>query len=906
MMKVGYKKTINVFYFVSLIMLSACGGGSTTSSTSPPPPSNLLPSANAGDNQSVNEGELVSLAGSGTDSDGSISSYSWVQTSGINLTITNANTATSSFQAPAISQVTTLVFQLTVTDNEGATGTDSISVTVNPTGANNVPIANAGDNQTVAQNISVNLAGSGIDNDGSITSYSWSQTSGNSVVISNSNSATASFTSPTSNIDITLVFELSVTDNEGAIGKDTVSVIVTTNTPPVADAGTNQFVKAGNIGYLPGKGTDSDGVVSTFKWVQTSGPSVNIFNSNAAVTTFRAPETSVNTDLVFELTVTDNNSAIATDSIAITVEPLDFSKNEIPRVASRNVGVAPLSVFFTAGFSNSSVSNREFHDLEYSWDFGDALSGNWETSSRSKNSEKGPVSSHVFEMPGTYTVNLSIRNETGVIDTDIFTILVLDPNEVFSAERTTCISDVNNNNFEGCPTGANQVVSDNISIMSNYVESGRRILLHRGSVWTQNGTIPFSSRVTTIQIGAFGDCQTPTTQGICSNAPYINVTGTSALFNIERTRDLRITDISLTGSSTTAGVTTGVTDIQQLLILKLKTSGFSTAIGWSHWRTSDTDRIAENSITSCNLSDFNDYGVFIGSERLSLLGNIIYNSAVTHVSRVWNSYQGVIGHNILSGSSLTNSNGRHALKFHGPKEITEVGTYNETGGLGLHFQSKFTMISNNIFGGSGPWPVSVGPQDTGSDERLSDIIIEKNKMLAGYGVQNSTPVQIGLMFEGRYITTRNNILDGTGGATSYTGISVARRGVEPTPLGNRIYNNTIYNNDVVRNGATGIRVDGSAVDTFIRNNLVSFPNVTVGLQSLVSDNSGSSVFDYNLLENSSDFVDPNNNVPTLRNFSLLSTSPAINQGIIVPVFDDFLGLDRTQDIYSLGAYHYSP
>ncbi|MEP6711004.1 MAG: hypothetical protein ABJA37_01245, partial [Ferruginibacter sp.] len=81
--------------------------------------SNQAPSANAGNNISITlPVNTTTLNGSGTDADGTISSYAWVKISGPAAgTLTNANTAT----ATAGSLVQGVYsYQLTVTDNGGA------------------------------------------------------------------------------------------------------------------------------------------------------------------------------------------------------------------------------------------------------------------------------------------------------------------------------------------------------------------------------------------------------------------------------------------------------------------------------------------------------------------------------------------------------------------------------------------------------------------------------------------------------------------------------------------------------------------------------------------------------------------------------------------------------------------
>jgi hypothetical protein len=97
-----------------------------------PPPQ--PPVANAGPDQTVNEGEKVTLDGTGsTDPDDVIVSYLWEQLDGPEVTLTGANTFLASFTAPNVGpSVKVLTFQLTVTDSGGLQGTDTCKVSVEP------------------------------------------------------------------------------------------------------------------------------------------------------------------------------------------------------------------------------------------------------------------------------------------------------------------------------------------------------------------------------------------------------------------------------------------------------------------------------------------------------------------------------------------------------------------------------------------------------------------------------------------------------------------------------------------------------------------------------------------------------------------------------------------------------
>ena len=118
--------------FGMLIGCGGSGGGDGDNSPPPPPVANVAPIANAGLDQTVDEQVSVTLLGTGSDSDGAIASYSWVQTAGDGITLNNAASATASFTAPVTNRSLLFTFELTVTDDDGAIAKDSLVVTVVP------------------------------------------------------------------------------------------------------------------------------------------------------------------------------------------------------------------------------------------------------------------------------------------------------------------------------------------------------------------------------------------------------------------------------------------------------------------------------------------------------------------------------------------------------------------------------------------------------------------------------------------------------------------------------------------------------------------------------------------------------------------------------------------------------
>ena len=298
------------------------------------------PTANAGTDQTVNDGDLVTLSGSGTDPEDEALSYSWSQTGGSpTVTLTGATTATPSFTAPNLTSDVTLTFTLTVTAG-GASDTDTVNVTVRAD--NDDPTANAGTDQTVNDGDLVTLSGSGTDPEDEALSYSWSQTGGSpTVTLTGATTATPSFTAPNLTSDVTLTFTLTVTAG-GASDTDTVNVTVRAdNDDPTANAGTDQTVNDGDLVTLSGSGTDPEDEALSYSWSQTGGsPTVTLTGATTATPSFTAPNLTSDVTLTFTLTVTAGGAS-DTDTVNVTVlaeRPADDTDLPPPVFLSANAG----------------------------------------------------------------------------------------------------------------------------------------------------------------------------------------------------------------------------------------------------------------------------------------------------------------------------------------------------------------------------------------------------------------------------------------------------------------------------------------------------------------------------------------------------------------------------------------
>jgi predicted esterase len=413
---------LNVFEW----MLTQSRNGSST----PPPTGNIAPVSNAGADQTVSISS-ANLIGSGTDQDGSISSFNWTQVSGP----TTASMSNAWGASNTVSNLVagTYVFRLKVTDNAGATATDDVNIIVSGGsggGGGTAPVAVAGSNQTVTLPTNTAfLAGSGsyVPNGGTITGYSWSEVTGPSQATLTSLSS--SNVQASNMVAGTYTYRLTVSCAGGSSTSD-VNVLVTgTATPPppspsggsapVAVAGPDQTLYSPTTtAFLAGSGSyaPNGGTISSYAWSQVSGPNQatvsTISNTNVQVSNM------IGGTYTFRLTVTGPGGS-STSDMHITVNggstPPPPTGNKSPiAVAGNNQTITSSSLQLSSWGSNDpdgSIVSYNWQKISGPSSF-TILNGQYAT----------PTISNLVS--GTYVIQLTVTDNQGATGTAQVTITV--------------------------------------------------------------------------------------------------------------------------------------------------------------------------------------------------------------------------------------------------------------------------------------------------------------------------------------------------------------------------------------------------------------------------------------------------------------------------------------------------
>ena len=290
--------------------------GSSTATISVETPNGAPTARITGGNRTIPDsdrvaGENVHLDGStSSDPDGTIASYRW-----FNQQQLIGSDATIDVRLPDGDNV----IRLEVTDDDGATGSSTATITVEVPPANGAPTARiTGGNRTIPDSDrvageNVHLDGSASsDPDGTIASYRWF----NQQQLIGSE-ATIDVRLPDGDNAIRLV----VTDNDGATGSSTATISVAkppANVAPIATiTGGNRTIPdsdrvAGENVHLDGStSSDPDGTIASYRWFNQqqligSGPTIDV----------RLPDG----DTVIRLEVTDDGGATGSSTATISVE----------------------------------------------------------------------------------------------------------------------------------------------------------------------------------------------------------------------------------------------------------------------------------------------------------------------------------------------------------------------------------------------------------------------------------------------------------------------------------------------------------------------------------------------------------------------------------------------------------
>jgi PKD repeat protein/uncharacterized protein YgiM (DUF1202 family) len=354
---------------------------------------NVAPAAEAGGPYTGQVGSPISMAGTATDPgliDQTGLSYGWDfgdGTNGSGPIVSHSYTQAGSYTA-----------RLTVTDKDGAQGSDTAAVEVYATNQPPRAVIEGPASGLVGARLTFSGGGSS-DSDGAIVTYAWDFGDGtieDKVKVSHSYGKAGSY-------QVTLT----VTDDGGLSDSATLAVQIeepAANQPPTAVIeGPTQGLVGETLGFRGSGSSDSDGVIVKYAWDFGDGTADNKVKVVHAYT--RAASYQVT------LTVTDNGGL--SDSATLAVQIDEPAVNQPPTAVIE--GPSHGLVGETLAFRGSGSSDSDGSIVKYEWDFGDGAT-----------EDKAKVA-HVYTQAGSYQVTLTVTDDGGLSDSATLAVQIEEP-----------------------------------------------------------------------------------------------------------------------------------------------------------------------------------------------------------------------------------------------------------------------------------------------------------------------------------------------------------------------------------------------------------------------------------------------------------------------------------------------
>jgi hypothetical protein len=363
---------------------------------------NSAPVANAGVNQNVSIGKVVTLDGTtSSDANSDTLSYRWTllgKPSSSAAALSSTSSPNPTFTADVIG-----IYTIGLVVNDGQIDSTMVPVTVVASSSNSAPVANAGLAQSVVVAALVNLDGTestDANNDSITYKWSWgSKPTGSSAALSADNISKPTFTA-----DKAGTYVLTLIVNDGKTNSDISAVTVTAsvaNAAPVANAGTNQNVTVPVTVTLDGSASsDANRDALTFLWTLVSKPT----SSAAALSSATSPKPTFSADVagIYVASLVVNDGALSSPVTTTTVTAAVANSAPVANAGvSQNVTTASVVTLTGAGSTDAN-----YDTLTYIWSFASKPTSS--VAALSSTSALSPT--FTADLAGTYVVNLIVND----------------------------------------------------------------------------------------------------------------------------------------------------------------------------------------------------------------------------------------------------------------------------------------------------------------------------------------------------------------------------------------------------------------------------------------------------------------------------------------------------------------
>lgn len=386
----------------------------------------------------VYEGSPLTLNGaSSSDLDGDSLKYRWDFDEDNLWDEAWTTTPTESYTWNDNGQVTVLleVFDGTLKDTQ--------EITVNVLNA--APTVNAGSDTTAYEGTTILFSGN-FNDPGTLDTHTieWSFGDGET--------ATGSLDTSHSYADNGVyTVTLKVTDDDGGVGQDTLTVTVT-NVAPVVEAGVDQTADEGQTVNLdPASFTDpgtADTHTAQIDWGDGTVDDGTVAESSGSGTVTGSHNYGDNGVYTVTVTVTDDDGGASSDTLTVTVTNVAPTVTEVGLDQPNEQFILPSvhAINFTATYTDPGWLDT--HTASWNWGDGSPLEAGTVTETAGSGTVTG---SHIYSTPGDYTVSVTVTDDDLGHTTKTLTLHVVTPEEAVQ-DMNNYIQDLPDEAFDKKPS----------------------------------------------------------------------------------------------------------------------------------------------------------------------------------------------------------------------------------------------------------------------------------------------------------------------------------------------------------------------------------------------------------------------------------------------------------------------
>lgn len=575
--------------------------------------------------------------------------------------------------------------------------------------------------------------------------------------------------------------------------------------------------------------------------------------------------------------------------------------------ASTTSGVAPLGVVFNAVGTTHPLTTNPFRDLLYFFDFGDGSSATYTYGELAGLLKRrfvgGPVSGYVYETPGTYTARVWAYDGVTLSLAATQTITVTDPDVVYTQANTYYIhpSVLPVPGVDGVPSDAvmgNCILQSNLAtILNTYCISNKRVLLRSGQSFSKPTGAALSNRKS-VYFSTYGGAAKANLLAGVNNTYLIELWAAGNAAN--NPNNWRILNMNFDGNTYT-----GVRAIQATFTQTVAGDAGVKSISDGYFTVHGCDAVG------CSVG-------FIASGTGHVVSKFMFDNVLaagTFVSGGNGFFPSQVLRLACIDSYFDNRyNGEHCSRMQGGDYVTYISNsyrrpsttknYQTSRGWGvgsiangvdaMYIQSSYNTFDATGNTQDGTGYLHVGPQNSGVNEPIRDVIIEGNFFNQLGVIADARAME----FVFRRGIARNNVIRGAASpATATKAIYFVNSNANMAPVVTediKLIGNTVYSATV--NGFTAVEVQSAVSNIEVRGMLGYAPFATK-----TGDNNGTapSMFTGAGLGNSGNVYNYNSS-----NAQMKSTDPLFNGALTTKAGFKLQAGSPYVDFVAADAWHF--